>query len=173
VLASRRAVSAIASFTGADDSTLSTSRRRVDRSGPITASRMRLKCVRSTRDSLRTVRSGGRSSATTPRMPTGGANCTSVSRPLSRIASRRRKRPTSVQFSENSTENQPLFLSGARPTKIDTGISCTSSAGSRRCASSSRASESEWLFFGGGLRLVAIWVAMAMAVLTLRRDSAT
>ena len=121
----------------------------------------------------RTVRSASRPSATMPRISTGAAKRTRVSRPLSRIASRRRKRPTRAQFSENSTENQPLFLSGARPTKIDTGTSCTSSAGSRRWASISRASESEWLFFGAGLRLVARLAAMASALPTLRRESAT
>ena len=66
------------------------------------------------------------------RSDTGGEKRTSVPRPLSRMARMRRKRPTSVQFSENSTENQPLCLSGARPTKIDTGTSCTSSDGLAR-----------------------------------------
>ena len=167
-LPSRRAWSAMASLTGCEASTLSISRRRVDRSGPITASRRRLKWVRNRRESLRTLRSGGRSSASSSRMLTGAANCTRVSRPLSRIASSRRKRPTMAQFSENSTENQPEALSGERPTKIDTGTSCTSSAGSRRWASSSRASDSEWVFFGGA------WpVASASAPPALRRDSAT
>ena len=126
---------------------------------------MRWKWVRSTRDSLRTVRSGSSPSSTMPRRDTGGANRTSVWRPLSRIANRRRKRPTRVQFSENSTENQPLLRSGARPTKIDTGTSCTSSAGLSRCASSSRASEPECVFADGG--------PAGASALTLRRDSAT
>ena len=64
-----------------------------------------------------------------PRNATGCEKRTMVPRPFSKIASSRRKRPTSVQSSENSTENQPLFRSGARPTKIDTGTSCTSNSG--------------------------------------------
>lgn len=69
-----------------------------------------------------------------------------------------------AQFSENSTENQPLCLSGARPTKIDTGTSWTSSSGLARCASSSLASDPEWV-------LALIW--SGIRVLALRRDSAT
>ncbi len=98
------------------------------------------------------------------RSDTGAAKRTMVSRPLSRIASSRRKRPTMVQFSENSTENHPLCLSGARPTKIDTGTRCTSSEGLARCACSSRASVPEW---------VLVLPASGISALALRRDSAT
>jgi hypothetical protein len=168
LLPSRRAWSAIASFTVGADSTLSASMRRVDRSGPMTTSRRRRKWVRRTRESLRTVRSGGSASATMPRRETGGANCTRVSRPLSRSASRRRKRPTRAQFSENSTLNQPLLRLGACPTKIETGTSATSSAGSLRCASSSRASEPEWVLCSGpGTR------PSTFSALPWRRESAT
>jgi len=125
---------------------------------------------------LRTVRSGVSPSAwpssTTARTETGVAKRTWVSRPLSRIASNRRKRPTSAQFSENSTENQPLALSGARPTKIETGTRRTSMAGSARWASSSRASESEWRL-SGVLRPVAMVAARPRVLPALRRDSAT
>ncbi len=113
-----------------------------------------------------------------PRRSTGAAKRTVVSRPLSRIASRRRKRPTSAQFSENSTLNQPLALSGARPTKIDTGTSCTSSAGFARCASISRDSDSErvlpWVGDGCSCSACANCCAAALSALpALRRDSAT
>ncbi len=139
--------------------------RRVDRSGPTTTSRTRRKWVRSTRESLRTVRSGGSPSPTIARSATGGANWTRVSRPLSSSASIRRKRPTMVQFSENSTLNQPLLRLGAWPTKIDTGTSCTSRSGLARCASSSRASEPEWVLCSGP--------GSNPSALACRRDSAT
>ena len=135
----------MASRTDSAASTWSTSKRRVDKSGPITASRMRRKCVRNTRCNLRKVRSGGSPSAMVWRNEIGGAKRTMVVRPLSKTDSRRRKRPTSAQFSENSTANQPLCLSGARPTKIDTGTRCTSRSARTRCACSNLASESEWV----------------------------
>jgi hypothetical protein len=122
-------------------STWSTSRRRVDRSG---------------RSPLRGCGGNGCAAALQlahgalgrqvlgdgSRSGIGAAKRTMVSRPLSSSASRRRKRPTIAQFSENSTENQPLCLSGARPTKIDTGTSARPAPDSARCACSSRASES-------------------------------
>ena len=50
------------------------------------------------------------------RSDTGAEKCTTVSRPFSSSASRRPKRPTITQFSENSTRNQPVSWLGARPT---------------------------------------------------------
>lgn len=94
----------------------------------------------------------------------GGAKRTMVLRPLSSTASRRRKRPTSAQFSENSTANQPLCLSGARPTKIDTGTVCTSRSSRTRCACRTLASESEWV--------LAPRCSGISELLELRRDSA-
>jgi len=90
-----------------------------------------------------------------------------VSRPLSSTDSRRRKRPTSAQFSENSTANQPVCFSGARPTKMLTGTSRTSRLPSRWCACSSLLSESEWVrlaFFSASSGL--------NGLAELRRDSA-
>ena len=54
------AVAAIASRTGVELRMLSATVRRCERSGPITAVRMRRKCTRRTRDNLRTVRSESR-----------------------------------------------------------------------------------------------------------------
>jgi hypothetical protein len=67
---------------------------------------------------LRAKRSGsvGPASSSTSRSDTGAEKCTTVSRPLSSSASSRRKRPTTTQFSENSTRNQPVSRLGARPT---------------------------------------------------------
>ena len=121
--------------------------------------------VRSTRESLRTVRSGSRPSATVFRTEIGAENCTRVSRPFSRMASNRRKRPTRVQFSENSTENQPLLRLGACPTKIETGTSCTSNPGCAACAASSRASEPEWVLCSAP--------GSSPSALACRRDNAT
>ena len=125
-------------------STASITVRRCERSGPITAVRRRRKCARITREALRTVRSGSSPSAVTSRRLIAGLKCTMVSRPLSRIASRRRKRPTITQFSENSTRNQPLLRLGARPTKIDTGTTWMSSSALSRSAASSSARPLEW-----------------------------
>ena len=74
--------------------------------------------MRSTRAILRAKRSGPISpdSSSTLRSDTGAEKCTTVSRPFSSSASRRPKRPTITQFSENSTRNQPLSRLGARPT---------------------------------------------------------
>ncbi len=126
----------IASRTGAALSTASTSVRRCERSGPMTMARMRWKCTRSTRPILRNVVGASFSSCIAPRSEIGGENCTTVPRPFIRIASRRRKRPTTTQFSENRTLNQPSSLSGARPTKIETGTSCRSVSGFARNVSS-------------------------------------
>jgi hypothetical protein len=109
----------------------------------MTAARRRWKCARSTREVLRTGALVRQSLGEDLAHAHAGENCTSVSRPLSRIASRRRKRPTSTQCSENSTENQPDCLVGARPTKMDTGTSCTSCSGAGGARASRRDSASE------------------------------
>ncbi len=142
-MSSLLAAAAIALCTGSAFKSESTSVRRCERSGPMTTARMRRKCTRNRRCSLRTPRSRSAWPLVASRIETGGANCTIVSRPLSSSASRRRKRPTTTQFSENSTLNQPDSRSGARPTKIDTGTSRTSVAASAPTAAASRLRVSE------------------------------
>src|SRR5690625_7771157 len=48
-----------------------------------------------------------------------------VLRPLISVDSRRRRRPTTAQFSANRILKKLFSLSGARPTKTVTGTSCT------------------------------------------------
>ena len=142
------------------ESTESSSKRRCERSGPTTAARMRRKCTPKIRLNLRasalspagaavptdTLEFGALESIFSARISersTGSASCTKVVRPLKSIPSRRRKRPTTTQSSANSTLNQPVVRSGARPTNTLTGTSCTVCPNSL-CKSANRRSSRSW-----------------------------